>query len=243
MKRVLLALALSGIGLSSQAQLVDLGPGSFMPTATAVTFDEVPLGTSNPTYTFSALAGLGDVTVSFGGFFVGQAGSGGFPVTLSDTTPTGPLALDPAAPVTFITTDNSNPSSPVLSGTPTFNGPVSVLFSVPVAAVGLAGGFFDSIGSTTIEAYDVNGHSLGSIVNSKTGIEFYGLADVGGANVISGISFYITGAEAMGFAIDNLTFGTAGDVVIPGVPEPDTYALMLGGLATIGFMLRRRLWG
>jgi hypothetical protein len=215
------------------AVLIDLGPGSFTPAASVITFSEVPLGTVNPVYNFTAVPGLGNVTVSFGGFFVGQAAcSACFPVTLSDRTPAAsPLALDPAAPNTGITTDVDNPTSPVLSGVPTFNGPISVLFSVPVAGVGLTGGFFDAVNSTTIEAYDANGNILGSITNSVTGLEFYGLADSTGGNVIQGISFFITGSEPAGFAIDNLTFGAAGAIVVPPtVPEPSAFVLLGFGL-------------
>jgi len=120
---------------------------------------------------------------------------------------------------------------------PTFNSPISIFFSEPVAAVGLDGGFFDAVGSTTIEAYDSNGNSLGTITNTQTNIEFYGLFDSGGSN-ISGISFYITGNEPAGFAIDNVTFGTA-DVVV-GTPEPASLALFGLGLAALGAARRRR---
>jgi hypothetical protein len=222
---------------SASATLVNLGPGSFTPAASVITFSEVPLGTVNPTYNFTALPGLGNVTVSFGGFFQGQAITGGFPVTLSDNTPNNPLALQPGTSTTV--NDGSSNTSPVLSGSPTFNGPIAVLFSAPVAGVGLKGGFFDAVHSTTIEAYDSTGASLGSITNSVTGFEFYGLADSTGANVISGISFYITGNEPAGFEIDNLTFGAAGVIDI-GVPEPGSLGLLAAGLAGFGFLRRRR---
>jgi hypothetical protein len=246
MKNLIVSLATIGLLLSSalaqnaHAVLVNLGPGSFTPAASVITFSEpgYPVGTLNPVYNFTGLSGLGNVTVSFGGHFVGQTASGGFPVTLSDHTPTSPLALDPSAPNTFIADDGAVQTSPVLSGTPIFNGPISVFFSTPVAGVGLSGGYFNTIGATTIEAYDANGDILGSLVNSQLGIEFYGLADSTGANVISGISFFITGSEPAGFGIDNLTFG-AKDVINPTVPEPSTFLLLgagLGGLA----LLRRK---
>lgn len=127
----------------------------------------------------------------------------------------------------------------MLSGTPLFNGPISFGFSTPVAAVGLSGGYFDTVGATTIEAFDVNGLSLGSIVNSALGVEFYGLFDSSGSN-IAGVSFYITGSEPAGFAIDNVTLGDA-DVVVT-APEPvslATFGAMLAGLAA-GWRVRRR---
>lgn len=221
----------------SRANLVNLGDGSFTPAATQITFNEFASGTLNPTITLAAGA-LGNVTVSFAGSFQGQTISSGFPQTLSDHTPTGPLAL--GAGNTMTTDDSSSSTSPVLSGDPRFNGPISVFFSTPVAAVGLTGGFFDAVGSTTIEAYDANGNVLGSIVNSVTGFEFYGLADSSGGNVISGISFFITGDEPAGFEIDNLTFGAKG-VVHGNVPESGSFLFVYLGLGLLAFFFRRQM--
>jgi len=226
----------------AHAALIDLGPGSFTPLAPVITFDEVSLGTVNPSFTFTGVPTLGTVTVTFAGNFVGQTASGGFPVTLTDHTPTGPLALDAASPNTSTVTDSApGATSPVLSGSPLFNGPISVLFSVPVAGVGLKGGFFDAVNSTSIEAYDANGNVLGSITNSVEGFEFYGLADSTGGSVIKGISFFITGSEPAGFQIDNVTFG-AGDVITPPTPVPEPATLLLLGSSAAGLLAvaRRR---
>ena len=116
-----------------------------------------------------------------------------------------------------------------------------MLFSVPVAGVGLQGGYFNTIGATTIEAYDVTGLSLGSIVNSQLGLEFYGLADSSGTNIIGGISFYITGNEPAGFAINDVTFGAAGVIdPINGIPAPGALVLVSLGSGLVGWMRRRR---
>lgn len=237
------ALVSSGIGGFAQAALIDLGPGSFTPAATAITFSEAgyPINTTDPVYSFTGLPGLGNVMVSFGGLFVGQTVTNTNPNTLLNNLPTGPLTLAGGPPTTFITTDGANPTSPVLSGTPRFNGVISVLFSVPVAGVGLDGGYFDAIGGTSIEAYGADGSSLGIVHNTQYGIEFFGLADSGGANVIKGISFYITGSEPAGFAIDNLTFGAK--EVINDVPDGGStlIALSLASLWLEGLRrLRRR---
>ena len=231
-----LALGLT-FGLSSaQAVLVNLGPGSFTPAATVITFSEFAVNTINPVYSLPA-GSLGTVGVTFAGSFVGQTITGGGVKTLTGS-PTGPLTL--GAGDTFITTDGANPTSPVLSGTPLYNGPISVLFSVPVSAVGLSGGYFDAINSTSITAFDSNGAALGTITNSKTGIEFYGLADSSGAAVIKGISFYITGNEPAGFVIDNLTFGGA-EVVVGRVPDAGSTLLFFSAVLGAMAAFRRRM--
>lgn len=232
-----LALGLA-IGLTPlHASLVNLGAGSFTPAASVITFDEVALGTVNPVYNFPNAGTLGAVTVSFGASFVGQTITGGFPNTLTGS-PTGPLTLG-AGNVETVNDGAPGATSPVLSGEPIFNGPISVLFSVPVAAVGLKGGFFDAVGATTITAFDANGAALGSIVNSVTGFEFYGLADSTGAAVIKGISFYITGNEPAGFQIDNLTFG--GGEVINGVSDTGSTLLFFSAVLGAVMAFRRRL--
>ncbi len=239
------------LATSASAQLIRIASGDFTPEASVITFSEVADGSANPHFTVFT-ATLGSVDVSFASHFVGQSRSAGAVVTLTGS-PTGPLSLDPGSGTVFITEDGANPTSPVLSGSPLFNGPISVLFSKPVAAVGLDGGYFNAIGGTSIEAFGASGASLGIVQNQALGIEFFGLADASGGNVISGISFYITGAEPAGFAIDNLTFGSAAEVSapLPGsngggftpVPEPSTYAALAAAgliLVVAGRRLRSR---
>jgi hypothetical protein len=244
--QIIAVAVLGAFANTANAALVLIGPGAFTPQATAINFGEVALGSVNPHYSL-ATTSLGTVDVDFDGYFVGQSAVGGAVVTLGDNTPTSgvALALDPASPNTFTSNDGApGATSPVLSGSPIFNGPISVLFSKNVAAVGLKGGFFDSVASTSIEAYDALGNSLGIVQNTATGFNFFGLADSSGAAVIRGISFYITGPENAGFAIDNLTFGSGAEVTIPGgpgVPEASTVAagIALAGLVG-GTWLRRR---
>lgn len=200
--------------------LINLGPNSFDPSANIIDFDEadLALGTENPTFSFTGVPNLGDISVSFGTHFVGQTTTGTGVITLDDTIPSGPLTLDPSSAPVFTANDNAADTNPILTGTPLFNGPIAIDFSRPVAAVGLTGGYFDAIESTTIEAYDINGVSLGSLENSKEGFEFYGLTTESGENLIAGLSFYITGDEPAGFEIDNVSFG-ASDVIVATRPN------------------------
>ena len=233
MEMIGIALALLVTG-SASAALINIGPGSFTPLAPKITFDGM-LGQVNPSVTLSAET-LGNVTVSFAGSFLGQTivNTGqtttfGDTKTLEDFYPDPMLTLDST---TSVVVNDGAPghTSPVLSGAPTFHGPIAIKFSAPVNAVGLKVGYFDTIGATTIMAYDVNGTVLGSVVNTAKGFEFYGLADSSGQNVIAGLSLFLTGIDPNGFEIDDITFGAA-DVIVP-VPEPSSYlaGVLLAGL-------------
>lgn len=248
MKKLILATTVfASFSITANAAVNRVTEAAFTPAAGLITFSEFAVNTNNPTYTPVNYGGaVGLPTVNFGGWFVGQSAgiAGSCPAGAAVSgcvlgSPTGVLALDPSSPSTFITTDGSNPTSPVLSGTPRFNGPISILFNTDVAGVGLAGGFFDNIGSTAITAYARDGSLLGSVLNEGTGIEFLGLTTSDGLASIAGLQFSLVGAEGAGFAIDNLRFGLAGQV-IPTVPEPETYGMMLAGLSLVSFVARRK---
>jgi hypothetical protein len=223
--------------------------GDFVAGSGQITFSEYPVGTTNPTYAPAQYGGgATSPTVTFGGYFQGQSLSanpgtdcpGGAATACVVGNPIGPLALDPNAPATFITGDGAQPTSPILSGTPTYNGPIAALFSTDQVGVGFDGGYFDAIGSTAITAFDRNGNILGSVSNTGTGVEFLGLVTTDGAPRIAGVFLDLIGGEPAGFDIDNLRFGVQGQVVVPGgVPEPATWAMMLLGFAGIGFAMRR----
>lgn len=220
----MLTLAASLTGLTSAAPVLAQDQGSFgkviriereafQPNAGMVTFSEFALDTENPAYTPALYGGEeGRVTITFSGYFAGQriAGPavcppGAVPTGCLEGEPTAPLRLDQTAPITYIVMDTSNPRSPSLSGNPRHNGPISMLFDVDVAGVGLAGGYFNSIESTAILAFDRNGNLIGGVRNIGLGMEYMALVTEDGANRIAGLQFALVGPEAAGFGIDDLT--------------------------------------
>ena len=229
------------------ATVLRVSEADFLAGSGQITFSEFPANTNNPTYTPAAYGGgAGSPTVNFGGYFVGQSlsltpgvdcpGAAASACVIGD--PTSSLSLDANSPNTFITFDGANPTSPVLSGTPTFNGPIAVLFSQDQVGVGFDAGFFNAAQSTGITAFARDGSLLGTVTNNDLGIEFLGLVEQNGDTRIAGVFLDLVGSEPFGFAIDNLRFGRSGQVVVP-VPEPGTLCLLSGGLLTLAALRRR----
>ncbi len=245
--KLMVAMSLMASSVAVQAAVIRIDVDVFKPQAGLITFSEKAVGTMNPTYNPADYgAGATAPVVTFGGYFTGQSlgAAATCPAGAAVTgciigTPSGVLSLDAAAPKTYITGDGSNPSSPVLSGRPLFNGPIAIFFDKDVAAVGLEGGFFDGLSGTAITAFARDGSVLGSVANQKTGIEFLGLAVQKNDKQIAGLLFSLIGNEPAGFAIDNLRFGAAAQIDLPSdVPEPASMALF--GLALAGVAASRR---
>ncbi len=225
----------------NEANIVRIDESDFMAGSGLITFSEFPIGTTNPTYSPADYGGDADSpTVSFDGYFQGQSLTTDVSVDCPGATPSGcvvgmpssPLSLDPNAPDTFIATDGANPTSPVLSGIPRFNGPVTILFDKDVAAVGLDGGSFGAVASMAITAYDRDGNPIGQVTNEGTGIEFLGLVTSDSSETIAGLQFSIFGSEPAGFAIDNLRFGTADEIDNPNPTMPEPHSAL--GLLALG---------
>ena len=230
-------------GAASAASITQVSESAFTSQAGLITFSEYAVGTVNPVYSPAKYGGGASApTVTFGGFFTGQSAGatnpGACPTGAAVTgcvlgSPTGPLSIASNSPSTFITTDGATPTSPVLSGSPQYNGAIAILFSTPQAGVGLTGGYFDAVGSTAITAFAADGSFIGQVKNSQTGIEFLGLVTSDGAPLIAGLQFSLVGNEPFGFVVDNIRFGQAGQVTIPGVgvtPEPSSLLLLGSGL-------------
>ena len=252
MAAVLVASTLATAAPVQAVSIVRIDKTAFTPAAGKITFSEFANGTVNPFYTPADYGGLPTGTnVSFDGYFLGQSLSGnpavdcpgGAPSGCVVGSPSSLLALNPSSPDTFITGDGSNPTSPVLSGSPMFNGPISILFSLDLAGVGLDGGYFNAAKSTAIKAFARDGSFLGQVENTGLGIEFLGLVTNDGTAAIAGLQFSLIGPEPAGFAIDNVQFGLPGQVDVPkgnAVPGP---LPILGAAAALSQSrrLRRRI--
>ncbi|WP_439577812.1 PEP-CTERM sorting domain-containing protein [Elioraea sp.] len=214
----------------AQEAVVRIEERAFRAGAGRITFSEVPLRTPNPVYPPSLYRGGPDSpTVRFGGHFrgrrLGTRAECPPTVRLSGClvgAPSGPLALDPGAPQVMTLPNVGVPGSdsPELGGTPTWNGPIAVLFDRDLAAVGLQGGYFDTPRGVAVTVYDRQGRVLGRTINRGTGFEFMGLATRDLAPRIAGLEFHLVGPEPAGFGIDNLRFGAPEQVDLPGVRPP-----------------------
>jgi hypothetical protein len=168
----ILVASIAALGMAqANAGILKVTEAAFVAGSGLITFSEFAVNTINPTYLPAKYGGnAGSPTVTFDGFFAGQSlgntcggAATGCVVDLNFTS--NPLSLAAGAPDTFITTDSANLTSPVLSGSPRFNGPIGILFSTDQAGVGLDGGFFDAIGGTAITAFARDGSLLGSVKN------------------------------------------------------------------------------
>lgn len=193
-------------------KVIRIDKGGFKPSAGLITFSEFAVGTRNPSYGPHSYGGDSrGVSVQFGGFFVGQrigdrSTCRGAVSGCVVGEPSGPLMIDPASPATLIAADSSSSTSPVLSGSPKFNGPVSMRFEPSVAGVGLVGGHFNAMRGTAIRAFDRNGRQIGGVVNTAIGMEYMALVTEDGSETIAGLQFSLVGPEPFGFAVDSISF-------------------------------------
>lgn len=114
--------------------------------------------------------------------------------------------------------DAANPTSPVLSGSPLFNGPIMGIFVTPsgqrttVNHFALDVGYIDNPGSVTVTAYAAYGLILKRVRVNHTGIVHVAIEAPG----IATFTVAETSYEASGFAIDNVSFPTIPHFTIKG---------------------------
>jgi hypothetical protein len=110
----------------------------------------------------------------------------------------------------YITTDGSNPTSPVLSGTPRFQGSITGTFFVPgttapqrtgVLAFSVDVGYIDNPNSVEVVYFDIKGKRLGSLLASAFGID---TLNVTSSIPIGSFTVHSVTNEPYGWAIDNV---------------------------------------
>jgi hypothetical protein len=158
----------------------------------------------------------GTLTVYQHSFLLAQAGEQSVQGQIHfDEFPEGTVITDQYANVgvvfdspVFITSDGSNPTSPVLSGEPLFEGPVVGHFVTPgtnnpttVNLLELDAGYIDNPGSVEIVAHLANGQTRIAVAD-HLGIDQISIATRG----IQSFSVQTVSQEDAGFAIDNLGF-------------------------------------
>jgi hypothetical protein len=78
-----------------------------------------------------------------------------------------------------------------------------------------------------------------SFVSNHT-VEGFAFDDLASGDYTVSISGMLTGSSMLG---THFGFYDGGIKLVPQIPEPETFALMLAGLATLGAILRRRAKG
>lgn len=205
-----------------------------------VDFDDIAGGPAPGTNYDSVFVSHG---VTFGERFVGQ--------TLTAAGNFDQLGGSPSAPLTLMAGAAGqnlnvflNGSSNVLTGLgslgfPSFDaigeGSIALTFSSDQSEFGfqLVGG---NLGNAHIDFFRANGSLVDSLTVSGLTDSFYGFSRDAGVKDIRGISIWNDDAGGIGF--DNLKHDVIS--VVPTIPEPSTYSLLLAGVAALGALARRR---
>lgn len=124
--------------------------------------------------------------------------------------------------------------------------------AVQIQALGLLGYTWNGLLSSTIQADNQSGLAGATTIKFAaplSGISFIGLHFGGGANSPTpgkdSTAFYRFDAGRSLSSL-SLVYGASSDIKVyasnpvGAVPEPETYAMLLGGLGAIGFVARRR---
>jgi hypothetical protein len=207
----------------------------------SIQFDQVNL--INPIANFPDVPETGDlITVSFGTRFVGQTFGSSYN-SLSDTSPTPPLAVVGNVKTMFDINSISGIALGGSSGLTMFTSPLAILFSSGVNFVAFELGHLDPNSPALIEVFDSQGNSLGVFGGFATGINDVSLVETEAKNLIAGISIYVPDGpiDLEGFGLNNIRFGL--DEGGGEIPEPGTlvvWSLLSGCALAVAWRQRSR---
>lgn len=122
----------------------------------------------------------------------------------------------------IVTTDSSQPASPVIAANYSYFGPIFVYFSTGVKSVSVDVGYFDNIGSTRIEFRDVQGNLLQSFHNGAYGVQTFSFSSETGIGSVCAIDESFDDA---GFSLDTIVLGDAVEGLAP--PEASLASLVM----------------
>ena len=124
-----------------------------------------------------------------------------------------------------IVSDSSQPTSPVIAANTSYNGPVNFDFQVAVSTVSFEVGYFDAVGSTTVNYYNSAGKLLFTQNNSQLGLQQFSYTNNKG---IARIEVVKAGPDASGFGVDTVSFTTLKPVAVTAPADTDIKALLWG---------------
>jgi hypothetical protein len=145
-------------------------------------------------------------------------------------------------PVTIARTDGARPlDGNILTGQPIFTGDVHASFWLPagkafVTEVGASVGYLDQVGTIVMIAYNCNGDSVGSYINSTAGgngIEFFSIS----ANEIHEVVFFM-GADPAGSDIDCFTYDDLNPCPGTAIPTLTEWGMIIFCVLLFGWMAR-----
>jgi hypothetical protein len=125
----------------------------------------------------------------------------------------------------IIANDGAMPTSPVLSPNPVYAGDFTMQFPIPATSVSFLSGYWDTVGSGIINAYNPGGNLIGTFTDTSLGVDSITISGLGNIGSV----YFNSVNDPYGADIDNLSIT---------VPEPATVSLL--GLAALALMLKRR---
>jgi PEP-CTERM motif-containing protein len=133
------------------------------------------------------------------------------------------------SPNPIIWPDGAMPTSPVLSGQPLYSGSFDWTFPAGATGVSFVSGYWDDLGTESIQVYSQKGILLANLTNTALGDTVVDLSSYG---TIGTVIFSPT-TDPNGADIDNLTFTPN--------PEPGTLIMFGSGILGLAGVIRRKI--